>query len=201
MPLISTLKRQRQVDLCEFEPSLVYIVNSRSTKASQRDLVTKFIHSFINPKTLKYGLQWKKINYINNTLKQNRSLAVQVNVYHVHLSFYNTLFWALKGSPTLLSPAHMVVVQAQVRFIPHLPLFLADIPGPSCSNICYNSCSAFTNSFLGLSAGTPTLQQGASPQLLFMTPSIKSFPAFKTSNRWVTLTDILPNSANSLRQT
>jgi hypothetical protein len=33
MPLILGLGKQRQVDLCEFEASLVFIVNSRTAKA------------------------------------------------------------------------------------------------------------------------------------------------------------------------
>ena len=33
MPLISTLRRQRQADLCEFELSLVYMVSSRRFRA------------------------------------------------------------------------------------------------------------------------------------------------------------------------
>ena len=42
MPLIPALKRQRQVDLCEFEASLVYIVSSRIARTvSQRNPVSK----------------------------------------------------------------------------------------------------------------------------------------------------------------
>lgn len=40
MPIIPGL-RQRQVDLCEFEASLVYIVSSNSTNAIERDHVSK----------------------------------------------------------------------------------------------------------------------------------------------------------------
>jgi hypothetical protein len=36
MLLTSALKRQRQVDLCEFEDSLVYIVSFRTAKATHR---------------------------------------------------------------------------------------------------------------------------------------------------------------------
>jgi hypothetical protein len=39
--LIPALRRQRQVYLCEFKASLVYIVNSRTARATQRDLVSK----------------------------------------------------------------------------------------------------------------------------------------------------------------
>jgi hypothetical protein len=35
------LGRQRQVDLCEFEASLVYRVSSKTTKATQKDPVLK----------------------------------------------------------------------------------------------------------------------------------------------------------------
>ena len=40
-PLIPVLERHRQMNLCEFETSLVYIVNSRTVRAAQRDLVSK----------------------------------------------------------------------------------------------------------------------------------------------------------------
>lgn len=36
MPLVPALRKQRQVDLCEFEASLVYKVSSRTAKATQR---------------------------------------------------------------------------------------------------------------------------------------------------------------------
>jgi hypothetical protein len=35
MPLITALRRQRQVELCEFKASLVYIVSSRPTRATK----------------------------------------------------------------------------------------------------------------------------------------------------------------------
>jgi hypothetical protein len=41
MPLISVLRRQRQVDLCEFEASLVYRLSSRTARATQKNLVSK----------------------------------------------------------------------------------------------------------------------------------------------------------------
>ena len=42
MPLILALRRQRQVNLCEFEASLVYRVSSRTgSKATQRNSVLK----------------------------------------------------------------------------------------------------------------------------------------------------------------
>jgi hypothetical protein len=34
-PLVPALGRQRQADLCEFETSLVYIVSSRTARATQ----------------------------------------------------------------------------------------------------------------------------------------------------------------------
>jgi hypothetical protein len=40
-PLVPALGRQRQVDLCEFEVSLVYRVSSRIVKAKRRDPVLK----------------------------------------------------------------------------------------------------------------------------------------------------------------
>ena len=42
MPLIPALRRQRQVDLCEFEASLVYRASSRTVRAvTQRNPVLK----------------------------------------------------------------------------------------------------------------------------------------------------------------
>ena len=39
--LIPALGRQRQVDLCEFKDSLVYRVNARTAKDTQRNPVSK----------------------------------------------------------------------------------------------------------------------------------------------------------------
>ena len=39
MPLIPALRRQRQMDLCEFETSLVYKVRSRTARATKRNTV------------------------------------------------------------------------------------------------------------------------------------------------------------------
>ena len=41
MPLISALRRQRQVDLIEFKASLVYRVSSRTARATQRNSVSE----------------------------------------------------------------------------------------------------------------------------------------------------------------
>jgi hypothetical protein len=41
MPLIPALRRQRQVNLCEFKVSLVYRVSSRTARATQRDSALK----------------------------------------------------------------------------------------------------------------------------------------------------------------
>ena len=41
MPFIPALGRQGQVDLCEFEASLVYGVSSRTVRATQRNLSQK----------------------------------------------------------------------------------------------------------------------------------------------------------------
>jgi hypothetical protein len=43
-PLIPALGRQRQVDLYEFEVSLIYRASSRTVKATQRDPVSKNNH-------------------------------------------------------------------------------------------------------------------------------------------------------------
>jgi hypothetical protein len=39
-PLIPALRRQRQVDLCEFEASLVYKVSTRTAMATQRNPIS-----------------------------------------------------------------------------------------------------------------------------------------------------------------
>ena len=41
MPLIPVLRRQRQVDLCEFEANLVYSTSSMTVRATQRNPVSK----------------------------------------------------------------------------------------------------------------------------------------------------------------
>jgi hypothetical protein len=41
VPLIPALRRQKQVDLCELEASLVYRFSSRTAKATQRNPVLK----------------------------------------------------------------------------------------------------------------------------------------------------------------
>ena len=41
IPLIAVLRRQRHVDLCEFEAILVYIVSSRTARATQINPVSK----------------------------------------------------------------------------------------------------------------------------------------------------------------
>jgi hypothetical protein len=41
VPLIPELGRQRQVDLCVFEASLVYRVSSRTVRATQRNRISK----------------------------------------------------------------------------------------------------------------------------------------------------------------
>jgi hypothetical protein len=42
MPLIPALGKQRQADLYEFKASLVYRANSRTVKAPQKNLVSKY---------------------------------------------------------------------------------------------------------------------------------------------------------------
>jgi hypothetical protein len=41
LPIIPALKRQRQVDLCEFKTSLVYRASSRTARVTQRNPVSK----------------------------------------------------------------------------------------------------------------------------------------------------------------
>ena len=45
MPLIPALRRQRQVDFCEFEAILVHRVSSRTARAIQRNTVSKSRHT------------------------------------------------------------------------------------------------------------------------------------------------------------
>jgi hypothetical protein len=40
MPLITALRRHRQMDLCEFKTSLVYREMSRAARAAERNLVS-----------------------------------------------------------------------------------------------------------------------------------------------------------------
>ena len=40
MPLVPALRRQRQADIHKFEPSLLYRVNSRTARATQRTPVS-----------------------------------------------------------------------------------------------------------------------------------------------------------------
>ena len=49
MPLIPALRRQGQVDLCEFKSSLVYIVNSRTARTTYVNLVSKKQKTKNNP--------------------------------------------------------------------------------------------------------------------------------------------------------
>ena len=55
MPLIPALGRQRQVDLCESENSLVYRVSSRTARATQKTCLEKQTKSHILPREL-----WKE---------------------------------------------------------------------------------------------------------------------------------------------
>ena len=48
MPLIPALRRQREVDISEFEASLVYRVSSRTARATQRNPVSKNKDSFLS---------------------------------------------------------------------------------------------------------------------------------------------------------
>lgn len=41
MPLIPALRRQRRVDFCEFEASLLYIASSRPARVMQSDPISK----------------------------------------------------------------------------------------------------------------------------------------------------------------
>jgi hypothetical protein len=53
MPLIPALRRQRQVDLCDFETSLVYKSSSRTVRVvTQRNPVSETISTIINNKKL-----------------------------------------------------------------------------------------------------------------------------------------------------
>jgi hypothetical protein len=47
-PLIPAFRRQRLVDLCELEASLIYRATSRTAKATQRNPVLKEKHTCIH---------------------------------------------------------------------------------------------------------------------------------------------------------
>ena len=55
MPLIPALGRQRQVELCEFEASLVYRVSSRIARATQRNPVLRKKKKEKKKEELKYS--------------------------------------------------------------------------------------------------------------------------------------------------
>ena len=48
MPLTPTLRRQSQVGFYDFEASLVYRASSRTTRATQRNLVSKTKQNKLN---------------------------------------------------------------------------------------------------------------------------------------------------------
>ena len=52
MPLVPALRRQRQVNVCDFKASLVYRASSRTTRDTQRNLVWKIIIIIIIIKNL-----------------------------------------------------------------------------------------------------------------------------------------------------
>jgi hypothetical protein len=53
MLLIPALRRQKQADLCEFEASLVYKMNSRTARAVHRNHILENKKIKINEKNLK----------------------------------------------------------------------------------------------------------------------------------------------------
>ena len=52
-PLVPALGRQRQVDLCQFEASLIYRGSSRTARATQRNLVSKNKNNKTKKKSIK----------------------------------------------------------------------------------------------------------------------------------------------------
>ena len=56
MPLILTLRRQRQVDLCEFKANLVYIVSSRIFGATGRPCAG--IEGILGYRCVAYHTSW-----------------------------------------------------------------------------------------------------------------------------------------------
>ena len=58
MFLIPALGRQRQVDVCQFKASLVYIMSSRTAKATHRD---KPCQEENQTKTKEHNTPWKSI--------------------------------------------------------------------------------------------------------------------------------------------
>jgi hypothetical protein len=76
VPLIPALGRQRRVDLCEFEASLVFIVSSRTAKAIQRETLSQ--KSKQANKQTKIGIQeqWKNIFQVLKEKKATRNLII-----------------------------------------------------------------------------------------------------------------------------
>jgi hypothetical protein len=57
MPLIAALRRQRQVDVCEFKVSQVYIVSSRTVRAIHRETIFQKKKKKKKPKKQKKTVQ------------------------------------------------------------------------------------------------------------------------------------------------
>ena len=75
MPLIPELSGQRQAYLCEFEASLVYRVNSKTARTTQRNPVSKPK----KPKQNKTNKQTK--NPQNKTNKQKKEKSIPKDVF------------------------------------------------------------------------------------------------------------------------
>ena len=81
MPLISALGRQKQMDLCVFEASLVYVVSSRPGKLIVRPLKT--------PPPPPPNKKWKKTKTPNQTLPPNKKQKEKYLSYGIEDSEIN----------------------------------------------------------------------------------------------------------------
>jgi len=78
MPLIPVLQKQRQVDLCEFETSLVYIKSSRTARARERN-VSKTTTTATTTTTA------ITTEYIHKIFKITPYLFIMLTYYGVHM--------------------------------------------------------------------------------------------------------------------
>ena len=98
MPLIPALGRQRQVNLCEFEDSLVYRVNSRTARTLHRENLSQKTknNKQKNKKRKKTGLTiaWLPSNSLSN--------QANLKLTEIHPP--------LSPKPTLHMPAHLASI-------------------------------------------------------------------------------------------
>ena len=72
-----SIRRQRQVDLCEFRASLVYILSSRIARAISRDPVSKHKKTETKTKGLYYRPE-------SPCLALELYIHIHIHIYHIH---------------------------------------------------------------------------------------------------------------------